>query len=237
MKKRLAMMLMLVMTLCVGSAAAETLTIGTDGQVVDDVRTFEQVIIPVGITEVTFKGVTIKTGQRAHALLIHSQDVKLIFEGVNSFTSGGHLYGADGIHAAGDVTISGSGSVSATGGGGLYGGDGITASSIVIEDSVPTGGLTARGGDGDSSNGSEGSFSAEQIARIDKYPDNPQWFEYVEHEEPDDEENPPQNGDLPGNGDLPQTGSLPQTGDPSMLGAWALLLGASAAGLRLRRKK
>jgi len=31
--------------------------------------------------------------------------------------------------------------------------------------------------------------------------------------------------------------SLPQTGDPSMLGAWALLLGASAAGLKLRRKK
>ena len=31
--------------------------------------------------------------------------------------------------------------------------------------------------------------------------------------------------------------SLPQTGDPSMLGAWMCLLGASAAAMRLRRKK
>ena len=31
-------------------------------------------------------------------------------------------------------------------------------------------------------------------------------------------------------------GSLPKTGDPSMLGMWALLLSASAAGLKLRKK-
>ena len=33
------------------------------------------------------------------------------------------------------------------------------------------------------------------------------------------------------------TADLPETGDPSMLGAWAMLLGASAMGLKMRRKK
>jgi LPXTG-motif cell wall-anchored protein len=32
-------------------------------------------------------------------------------------------------------------------------------------------------------------------------------------------------------------GDLPKTGDPSMLGAWIALLGASCAGMKLRRKK
>ena len=47
----------------------------------------------------------------------------------------------------------------------------------------------------------------------------------------------PEADEPPEAGDLPQTDDLPQTGDPSMLGAWTLLLVASAAGLKLRRKK
>lgn len=53
-------------------------------------------------------------------------------------------------------------------------------------------------------------------------------------EDPDDGN---QGGGVPGEAAPPAAaGSLPKTGDPSMLGMWALLLSASAAGLKLRKK-
>lgn len=42
---------------------------------------------------------------------------------------------------------------------------------------------------------------------------------------------------MPGGGGAPDAGSLPQTGDASMLGAWIALLGASAMGLRIRKRR
>ena len=51
------------------------------------------------------------------------------------------------------------------------------------------------------------------------------------------EKSPAAEPQLPGGGGAPDAGSLPQTGDASMLGAWIALLGASAMGLRIRKRR
>ena len=156
----------------------------------------------------------------------------------NASTLGGNKGGdgGDGIYAGGNVTVNG-GMMKATGGkggdsdgryrSGGKGGDGITAGmGIEIGDGVADGGVHAEGGQGGkgyenryAEDGKEGSFSETQKLTMDKQPDDDRIFVYA----------------IPDEG-VPDTSDLPQTGDPSMLGAWTLLLGAAGMGLKMKKK-
>jgi len=152
--------------------------------------------------------------------------------------------GGDGIYAGGNVTVSG-GMMKATGGkggdsdgqfrSGGKGGDGITTGmGIEIGDGVADGGVHAEGGQGGkgyenryAEDGKEGSFSETQKLTMDKQPDDDRIFVYVI---------PDEGGAVNPGGGVPDTSDLPQTGDPSMLGAWTLLLGAAGMGLKMKKK-